>query len=115
MGDYTSAIEYFQRSLTEHRTPEILTKLREVIPHSAKNPLLTIRLKRQKRSKIDLRTLIKEKPMKRANKETRNLKTAIIPLLSNPTPKQLNVPQKMHEATLIVLPLTSNSHPSQKQ
>ena len=33
MGDYTNAIEYFQRSLTEHRTPEILTKLGEVRPH----------------------------------------------------------------------------------
>ena len=30
LGDYDQAIEYFQRSLTEHRTPEILTKLREV-------------------------------------------------------------------------------------
>jgi hypothetical protein len=31
MGDYGSAIENFRRSLTEHRTPEVLTKLREVI------------------------------------------------------------------------------------
>jgi stress-induced-phosphoprotein 1 len=30
MGDYGKAIEFFQRSLTEHRTPEILTKLRDV-------------------------------------------------------------------------------------
>jgi hypothetical protein len=30
MGDYDEAIEYFQRSLTEHRTPEVLAKLREV-------------------------------------------------------------------------------------
>ena len=30
MGDYDQAIEYFQRSLTEHRTPEILAKLRDV-------------------------------------------------------------------------------------
>ena len=29
MGDYGSAIEYFQRSLTEHRTPDILAKLRD--------------------------------------------------------------------------------------
>ncbi|KAI9830546.1 MAG: hypothetical protein M1819_005504 [Sarea resinae] len=28
MGDLANAIEYFQRSLTEHRTPDILTKLR---------------------------------------------------------------------------------------
>lgn len=28
MGDLAKAIEYFQRSLTEHRTPDILTKLR---------------------------------------------------------------------------------------
>ena len=31
MGDYDQAIEYFQRSLTEHRTPETLTKLRDVL------------------------------------------------------------------------------------
>ena len=30
MGDLDKAIEFFQKSLTEHRTPEILTKLREV-------------------------------------------------------------------------------------
>ena len=30
MGDYGQAIECFQRSLTEHRTPEILAKLRDV-------------------------------------------------------------------------------------
>jgi stress-induced-phosphoprotein 1 len=30
LGDYTKAIDNFQRSLTEHRTPEILTKLRDV-------------------------------------------------------------------------------------
>jgi len=28
MGDLTKAVEYFQRSLTEHRTPDILAKLR---------------------------------------------------------------------------------------
>ncbi|EEB08559.1 chaperone activator Sti1 [Schizosaccharomyces japonicus yFS275] len=28
-GDFTNAIEYFQRSLTEHRSPDILTKLKE--------------------------------------------------------------------------------------
>ncbi|CZT20798.1 probable molecular co-chaperone STI1 [Ramularia collo-cygni] len=27
-GDYTNAVEYYNRSLTEHRTPEILAKLR---------------------------------------------------------------------------------------
>jgi stress-induced-phosphoprotein 1 len=30
LGDLDKAIEFFQKSLTEHRTPEILTKLREV-------------------------------------------------------------------------------------
>lgn len=30
MGDFNKAVEFFQRSLTEHRTPEILTKLRDV-------------------------------------------------------------------------------------
>ena len=29
MGDYDKAIVYFQHSLTEHRTPEILAKLRD--------------------------------------------------------------------------------------
>ncbi|EPX70975.1 chaperone activator Sti1 [Schizosaccharomyces octosporus yFS286] len=29
-GDLANAIEYFQRSLTEHRSPDILTKLKEV-------------------------------------------------------------------------------------
>jgi stress-induced-phosphoprotein 1 len=29
-GDLTSAIKYFQKSLTEHRTPDILNKLRDV-------------------------------------------------------------------------------------
>ena len=32
MEEYDMAIEYFNRSLTEHRTPEILNKLRDV-PH----------------------------------------------------------------------------------
>ena len=29
LGEYDQAIQYFQRSLTEHRTPEILGKLRD--------------------------------------------------------------------------------------
>ena len=29
MDDLENAIKYFQKSLTEHRTPDILTKLRE--------------------------------------------------------------------------------------
>ena len=28
--DYENAVKYFQKSLTEHRTPDILNKLREV-------------------------------------------------------------------------------------
>lgn len=28
-GDFANAIKYFQKSLTEHRTPDILNKLRE--------------------------------------------------------------------------------------
>jgi hypothetical protein len=30
MEEFDKAIEYFNRSLTEHRTPEILAKLRDV-------------------------------------------------------------------------------------
>jgi len=33
LNEFGKAIEYFQRSLTEHRTPEILTKLRDVSSH----------------------------------------------------------------------------------
>jgi stress-induced-phosphoprotein 1 len=29
-GDYASAVKYYNKSLTEHRTPDILNKLREV-------------------------------------------------------------------------------------
>ena len=40
LGDYTKAIEYFQRSLTEHRTPEVLTKLRDAEKTKAENDRL---------------------------------------------------------------------------
>src|SRR5277367_1039719 len=40
MGDYDQAIQYFQRSLTEHRTPEILTKLRDAEKTKAENERL---------------------------------------------------------------------------
>lgn len=29
-GDFTSAIKYYEKSLTEHRTPDVLNKLREI-------------------------------------------------------------------------------------
>jgi hypothetical protein len=32
LGNLDKAIQFFQRSLTEHRTPEILGKLRDVNP-----------------------------------------------------------------------------------
>ena len=40
MGDYDKAIEYFQRSLTEHRTPEILAKLSDAEKTKAENERL---------------------------------------------------------------------------
>jgi stress-induced-phosphoprotein 1 len=40
MGDYDQAIQYFQRSLTEHRTPEILAKLRDAEKTKAANERL---------------------------------------------------------------------------
>ena len=48
LGDLDKAIQYFQRSLTEHRTPEILGKLREVsFPLHPCNMVLTTDRKTQ--------------------------------------------------------------------
>lgn len=41
MGDYAKAIDYFQRSLTEHRTPEILAKLRDAEKTKAEHERLS--------------------------------------------------------------------------
>ena len=41
LGDYDKAIECFQRSLTEHRTPETLAKLRDAEKTKAENERLS--------------------------------------------------------------------------
>ena len=109
MGDYDQAIEYFQRSLTEHRTPEILTKLREV------SHLMTMtysRRKKRKQRKNDWHILIKGKQMKQENKGICYTKQLIILALLKRTPRQLNVPPKMLKGTQIVPQHISNSPPS---
>ena len=118
MGDLDQAINFFQRSLTEHRTPEILNKLRDVppnplepfFPDSPSTPYtsLTCSAKNKKPNKKDSPTSTKVKPTKREKKETHYSNKAIFQVPSRHILRLSNVPPKMRGVMGIVLLRISN-------
>lgn len=111
--DYDNAIKYFQKSLTEHRTPDILNKLRDAekakkLEETTKyiNPELAEKAREEGNTKFKVGS---SHGMTLGNSNATTLRLANMQSRSRCTQKLSSVPHPIHEGTITARQHTRNS------